>query len=169
MLYIFSGLPGSGKTTLSSALARVRKAAHFRVDVVEQAMRDSGMNLEGPEGYRVCYAIASHNLGLGLDVIADTVNPIEITRQAWRHAAESQAAPYVEIEVVCSDEHEHRQRIETRAADLPGFVLPTWEEVRNRRYEGWDRDRLIVDTARQTVEQSFAALCDQLEQWQSRR
>lgn len=40
--------------------------------------------VNGPAGYIVCYEIASHNLRLGLDVIADTVNPIHETRRAWQ-------------------------------------------------------------------------------------
>ena len=163
MLYIFSGLPGTGKTTLSSALARVLKATYLRVDVVEQAMRVAGKTPEGPEGYIVCYAIASQNLQLGLDVIADTVNPIKITRLAWRNVAESLGIPYVEIEVICSDNNEHRRRVETRTADIPDFILPTWEQVRNREYDVWDRDHIIIDTALQTVEESLNTLFKQLE------
>ncbi|WP_168122424.1 AAA family ATPase [Paenibacillus sp. HB172176] len=162
MLYIFSGLPGSGKTTLSSALARQLRAVYLRVDVVEQAMREAGTSIEGPEGYMVCYAVASQNLQLGLDVIADTVNPIHITRQAWRNAAISIEASFVEIEVICSDEQEHRHRVESRAADIPGFVLPTWDQVRNRKYERWDRERIVIDTARQTVKESLNSLYKQL-------
>jgi predicted kinase len=163
MLYIFSGLPGTGKSTLSSALATKLKATHLRVDVVEQAMRAAGTWVDGPAGYIVCYAIASHNLRLGLDVIADTVNPIQVTRQAWRNVAESLETPFVEIEVVCSDDREHRHRVETRVADIPGLVLPTWEQVRNRKYDIWDRDRIVIDTARQTVAESLATLCEQLD------
>lgn len=163
MLYIFSGLPGSGKTALSSALAKELRATHLRVDAVEQAMRDAGTRIEGPEGYIVCYAIASQNLRMGLDVIADTVNPIQITREAWRNVAESLDAPFVEIEVVCSDEREHRHRIETRAADIPGFVLPTWEQVRKLQYDIWDRDHIVIDTAHKTTEESLMTLFKKLD------
>lgn len=93
-------------------------------------MRVAGTWVDGPAGYIVCYDIASQNLRLGLYVIADTVNPIHETRQAWREVAESLENPFLEIEVVCSDESKHRHRIATRVADIPGFALPTWEEVK---------------------------------------
>ncbi len=163
MLYIFSGLPGTGKSTLSAALAREFRATYLRVDVVEQAMRVAGTWADGPAGYIVCYEIASQNLRLGLDVIADTVNPINLTRQAWRNVAESLEIPFLEIEVICSDEREHRHRIATRVTDIPGFALPTWEKVKNRQYEVWDRDHIVIDTAHQTVAESLMMLRDKLD------
>ncbi|PWW06141.1 AAA domain-containing protein [Paenibacillus cellulosilyticus] len=162
MLYIFSGLPGAGKSTLSTALARELRAVHLRVDVVEQTMRDAGIRVEGPEGYMVCYGLASHNLRLGLDVIADTVNPIPMTRQAWREVAESLQLPYVEIEVICSDKEEHKRRVTTRIIDIPGLVPPTWEQVVNRDYEAWDRKPIIIDTSHRSIAESMQMLREQL-------
>ncbi|CAM3442497.1 AAA family ATPase [Paenibacillus lupini] len=158
MLYIFGGLPGTGKSTLSSALARELRATYLRVDVVEQALRATGLSVNGPEGYIVCYEIAKQSLRLGHDVIADTVNPIHITCHDWRNVAESLEIPFVEIEVVCSDESEHRHRVLTRKTDISGLMLPTWDQVKNRHYEAWDRDHIIIDTANHTVEESLIEL-----------
>ncbi len=65
MLYIFGGLPGTGKSTLASALAGASGAVYIRVDTIEQAVRDSGLVLDGPAGYLVGYALAFDNLILG--------------------------------------------------------------------------------------------------------
>lgn len=158
VLYIFSGLPGTGKSTLAAALAQGLHAAYVRVDVVEQAMRDAGVWIDGPAGYVVCYEMTKQNLRLGLDVVADSVNPLHETRQAWRDVAQSLAVLFVEIEVVCSDKQEHRRRVVSRVVDVPGLVLPMWAEVEARPYEGWDRPHIVIDTAHQTVAESLAAL-----------
>ena len=51
MLYIFSGLPGTGKSTLASAIARIRGAVYLRVDTIEQAIKNSGITEVGATGY----------------------------------------------------------------------------------------------------------------------
>jgi predicted kinase len=98
MLYIFSGLPGTGKSALSRHLARERRAVHLRIDSIEQALREVGALVNGPEGYVVAYRIAEDNLRLGLPVVADSVNPLRVTRAAWREVATRVEVPFVEIE-----------------------------------------------------------------------
>jgi len=158
MLYIFGGLPGTGKSTLARHLALKSKAVHLRVDTIEQAIREGGGHVSGPEGYIVAYRIAEDNLRLGLSVVADTVNPIQITRCAWRKVAAQSGVSFLEIEITCSNPIEHRARVETREADLEGFQLPTWNEVVDREYEPWDTEHILIDTAGQSPAQSIAAL-----------
>lgn len=66
--------------------------------------------------------------------------------------------------MVCSDEREHRHRIATRLTDIPGFASPTWDEVKTRQYDVWDRDHIIIDTAHQTVAESLMTLHEKLDQ-----
>ena len=87
MPLIFGGLPGVGKTAIATGLAGDGNAVHLRIDSVEQALRDTGVEISGPEGYVVAYAVAEDNLRLGRTVIADSVNPVEVTRAAWRDVA----------------------------------------------------------------------------------
>lgn len=158
MLYIFGGLPGAGKSTLARHLALPRKALYLRVDTIEHALREAGGTVTGPEGYNIAYRIAADNLKLGLPVVADTVNPLQVTRRAWREVAQSLHIPFVEIEVICSSATEHRARVEERQADIPGFQLPTWKDVVEREYEPWETDHIVIDTAGQTAAQSIADL-----------
>ena len=158
MLYIFGGLPGTGKSTLAQHLARDTGAVYLRIDTVEQALREVGSLVGGQEGYIVAYRIASDNLLLGLSVLADSVNPLQITRAAWRDVAMRAGAFFFEIEIICSDQAEHRYRVESRSRDIPGIKLPTWDQVVNRLYEPWDAEHIVIDTAGKTVQQSYEML-----------
>ena len=144
-----SGLPATGKTTIARALAAADGAVHLRVDVIEQAVVRAGAGSHplGPVGYAIAYRLAEDLLRQGLTVVADSVNPLSITRQAWRDVAGAAAVGFLDVEVVCSDSAVHERRATGRVADIPGLVLPTWPEILSRDYEPWDRHRLVLDTA----------------------
>jgi predicted kinase len=139
---------------------------HLRIDSIEQALRDAGSH-GGPmddAGYRVAQAVAADNLRLGRTVIADCVNPLAVSRTAWRAVAA--AVPVAAVEIICSDADEHWRRVETRSLDVPGLVPPTWAEIeteiRTGGYEPWDRERIVVDTAGSTVADNVRSLRAQL-------
>jgi predicted kinase len=161
-LYIFSGLPGTGKSELAKFLSEKYGAVYLRIDTIEQTLRDNGISEVEGKGYEIAYKIASDNLMLGLPVVADSVNPLEITRKAWRNVATNSGCKYYEIEVICSDKEEHKQRIESRTTDIEGLKLPTWNDVINRNYETWTRERIVIDTAGKSITDSQVELVQQL-------
>ena len=156
MLIILAGLPGTGKTTIARILARRLNAVHVRIDSIEQAIRDSGVLVVSLDdaGYRAAYAVVEDNLRLGHTVIADSVNPLNVTRTAWRDVARRGGTRAVEIEITCSDGNEHRRRVESRPAEIAEHALPTWAEVVARQYDAWHQPRIVVDTANRAPEQA---------------
>ena len=164
MLIILGGLSGTGKTTIARELAREIGAMHLRIDSIEQAIRDCAPDAVGLDegGYRVAYAIAEDNLRVGQTVVADSVNPLKITRDAWRAVGQRAQAETMEIEVVCSDSREHRARVESRKPDISGLRLPSWEEVISREYHPWDREHIVIDTANRSLEQNIQTLREAL-------
>ena len=166
-LYIFSGLPGSGKTTLARLLAGRVGAAHLRIDTIEQALRDlCSFDVQG-EGYRLAYRVAADILTLGVSVAADSCNPVELTRREWEQVAANAGARYVNIEVVCSDVAEYRQRVETRESTVAGLRLPTWQEVETREYDDWTMDRIVLDTSQRLEEECIDDLLSELAAWRA--
>jgi predicted kinase len=157
MLIIFGGLPGVGKTTISRKLAEAIGAVHLRIDTIETAITNSSLMVKEADnaGYLVAYGLAKDNLLIGHTVIADSVNPIKLTREAWREVAKLASTEFVEIEIICSDIKEHQRRVETRTADIKGHTLPTWEETISREYEDWELQGITIDTAISTMDESI--------------
>lgn len=130
MLIIFGGLPGSRKSTIAQLLVQKRPAAYLRIDAVEHAILQSeDKNALTRWGILVAYKLATSNLALGVPVVADSVNLLEITSRAWREVATKMTSLFIEIEVVCSDLMGNERRVSSRKSNIPGFKLPTWDEV----------------------------------------
>ncbi|WP_329046799.1 AAA family ATPase [Amycolatopsis sp. NBC_01488] len=160
LLIVVGGLPASGKTTVAAELARRTGFSFLRVDTIEQAVIRATSLVQplGPVGYVVARAVAADLLRTGVSVIAECVNPLAITRDAWRDTGADHGARVLEAEIVCSDPVEHRRRADTRDSGIPGLVPPTWAQIAAREYEPWTRERLVVDTARHSVGDAVAVI-----------
>jgi len=131
---------------------------YLRVDSLEQALRElCGVSVHS-EGYELAYRLATENLQLGLSVVSDACNPVDVTRNAWRAVGENTAARLVNIEVVCSDAAEHRRRVEARSPNIVGVEVPTWEAVSQREYHPWAIQRVVIDTANRSLHDVISEL-----------
>lgn len=161
---VLSGLPGVGKTTIARVAAPLIEAVYLRIDTIETALARSVLHIRPAEdaGYVAAYGLALDNLRLGRNVLADSVNPLAITRAAFAEVARTAGVLHLDVEIVCGDEAAHRERVESRAPDLEGQRLPTWDAVRLRDYEPWTTPRLVLDTARLAPEAAAARIAEQV-------
>ena len=92
----------------------------------------------------------------------ECVNPLAATRDGWLGTAETAGAVLIEVEVICSDEAEHRRRVETRTSDVEGLAKPTWTAVVEREYEPWTRERLVIDSATTSPQNAAYAIATKM-------
>lgn len=162
-LFIFSGLPGVGKSSLAKVLSKETGSTYLRIDTIEQGLKDIlGLGEIEGQGYMLSHLIAQDNLEAGNDVIADSVNPWELTRRKWKEVAVSVGANHKNVEIICSNESEHKARVEGRVSEVNNLIPPTWEEVLNRDYHPWVEERVVVDTAGRSLAESFRELVKRL-------
>jgi predicted kinase len=145
-LVVFAGLPGSGKTTVSRAVADRLGATFLRIDTIESAVREWLAPVgDSPVGYVAAAQVAHDQLVAGRTVVVDAVNAVDLAREGWRRLAAATGARLHWVEVVCGDPDEHRRRVEGRTGDWPGHVPPTWDAVRAAAWEPFTDERLLVD------------------------
>ena len=158
MLVELCGRPGSGKTTLSRALADAIAVVLLRVDAIEAALASHQISAEqsGIAAYSVMHAIAAPHLARGQLVVVDACSPVWQARQGWVDLASRHQTELVVVEVVCPDRIEHRRRVDQRVSDLDHFEVPTWAQVEQAEYQPRTDPRRVID--------STARLADQLHQ-----
>ncbi len=148
VLIALAGLPGTGKTTLSGRVAARLGATFLRIDAFEAGLVRAGLEFgseRGPAGYIIAAAVAHSCLLRGLPVVVDAVNPVKESRDGWQQLADETGVPVLFVEVVCSDPAVHEARVTGRSTDTPELPDSTWQQVRERHYEQWDRPRLVID------------------------
>ena len=152
-LIIFSGLPGTGKSTLAEAVGKEFHIPVFAKDWLEATLLRSGLTPTrqdqplGFAGYELLTVLAERQLILGQSVILDSVAATESIRNRWRQLAGQYRADWRVIECICSDETLHRSRLQTRKRNIPGWHELSWSEVERVRqyYVPWDDEHLKLD------------------------
>ena len=155
-LIIFSGLPGTGKSTLAEAVGRYLSIPVFAKDWLEATLLKSGLiafdpsNREkslGSVGYQFLTILAERQLMLNQSVILDSVASTQSIRDTWSHLCEQYQAHWRVIECICSDESFHRAQLAKRERNIPGWHELDWSEVEKVKgyFSPWKEERLVLD------------------------
>jgi predicted kinase len=144
-LIIFTGLPGTGKSSIASALARTLKIPLFAKDRLENTLRQAGIEYpaSGYASYELLTMLAREQLKFGQSALLDSVASPPKVRELWLGLAQEYGADMHVIQCVCSDEALHRERIATRDHWQPF----TWEDVEKvkQHYVEWAIEALTLD------------------------
>ena len=150
---IFSGLPGTGKSTLAEQVARTVRAPAFAGDWLMGGLKPAHAALGQLDRseylaawFGLLRTLVTRQLMLGQDAVVDDV-VIGGQEAAWRETAACFSARLFLIECICSDEVIHRERIEGRIRGIPGWHEVGWDHVELMRAElaPLPADRLTVD------------------------
>ncbi|MEO8356390.1 MAG: AAA family ATPase [Chloroflexota bacterium] len=152
-LIIFSGLPGTGKSTLAEAVGKHFCIPVFAKDWLEATLLRSELvpsnqnKPPGSAGYQLLTTQAERQLMLNQSVILDSVASAQSIRDMWQHLSEQYQAHWRVIECICSDQSLHRSRLSKRVRHIPGWHELTWPDVEKvqQYHVPWQDERLIVD------------------------
>lgn len=158
ILFVFSGLPGVGKSTIARALAEHTGAIWLRIDSIEKGIHDGDLGISDLKGagYWAAQYVAADNLALQRSVIADCVNPFSLTRDSWAAIAHSSGCRLCEIEVYCPSKSVHQARVEARTTSND------WVAVEARRFDPWDREILRLNSEELSVPQAVSEIVSSL-------
>src|SRR5574341_1670064 len=152
-LILFSGLPGTGKSTLAEAVGKDCGIPVFAKDPLEATLLRSGLKPTveakplGFVGYELLTVLAERQLMLGQSAILDSVAGTESIRSTWRQLAGQYNADWRVIECICSDESFHRSRLKVRTRNIPGWHELEWSDVEKVKqyYVPWEDHHLVLD------------------------
>lgn len=164
---IVTGLPGTGKSTLSDAVARQLGAPSFQGDWLMGALspaRKVLYELDEP-AYLDLYhsllgSLVTRQCLLGQSAIVDCVVPNEVLER-WGALAAEHGHRFRVVECILSDRALHRSRIEGRVRGIPGWHEVDWDHVeRMEQRAPLTAERLVVDALRPVEENVAAVVAD---------
>lgn len=147
-LILFSGLPGTGKSTLSYALSRQTGWGLLSKDMVDNAYKRSSDPNTAWYSYELLLDFAALNLKNGATVIVDAVFTYQRLRDSAYHITQKHGAKMYSIVCVCSNEELWEKRVRERPEAVDYWTPADWSEVQRvqRNFDEWREPHLLLDS-----------------------
>jgi predicted kinase len=155
-LVIFSGLPGTGKSTLAEKLARKLRWPLLCIDdVIGEVTEDPGIAFWDSK-VAVLLDLVNTQLKFGLDVIVDSVF-MNMDRQHAQELARKHEARFLPVYVFVSDEKVWKERVTKRYNEMNDKDVATWERILHQRehFAKWESGTALFIDSAEGVEQNF--------------
>ena len=165
---VVTGLPGTGKSTLSDAIARRFGAPSFQGDWLMGALAPARRVLHDLE--RSAYLDLYHSLLgsliarqclLGQSAVVDCLVPDDVLEE-WGALAAEHGHRFRVVECVLTDRALHRARLEGRVRGIPGWHEVDWDHVVRMEHEfaPLTAERLVIDALRPAEENVAVVVAD---------
>lgn len=156
-LVIFSGLPGTGKSSLANRLARELRWPLLRIDDVAGNVPENADYRFWDEKILELLTIVEAQLELGVSIIADSVF-MGADRFHAQEIARKHGALFRPVYCFVSDESLWEKRVTERSETLVDPAVATWERIQHQRqwFAPWQPGTGLFVDAVEPVEQNYA-------------
>ncbi len=160
-LVVFSGLPGTGKSTLADRLARELSWPLLRIDDVAGVVPPDADFRFWDEKILLLLSNAEAQLELGISVIADSVF-MGTDRLHAQEIASKYGATFRPVYCFVSDESVWEKRVTERFEGLNNDVVATWEHIQHQRqwFAPWQNGTALFVDALNPIEQNYAKVME---------
>ena len=166
-LVIFSGLPGTGKSTLATLAAKKLQVPLLAIDDVVSSIpshMQRGADLFWDDMIAILLNLVSCQLSLGLTVVVDSVFMGDDRIQAF-HLAKRHHAVFRPIHTFISDEQIWAERVRIRKTSAPLNIraeVADWQRIKEQRqyFQPWQRDTALWIDGINTIDHNLVTILD---------
>ena len=158
-LVIFSGLPGTGKSTLANRLGRELRWPLLCIDdVIGEVPENVGIAFWDSK-VAILLRLTEVQLELGLNVIVDSVF-MNLDRNHAQELTRKYQARFRPIYVFVSDDKVWEQRVTERYDEMNNKDVATWERIQHQRerFREWELDTALFIDSLNPVDQNYETI-----------
>jgi predicted kinase len=155
-LILFSGLPGTGKSTLAMRLARELQLPLVCIDdVIGDVPENAGIPFWDSR-VDILLDVVRTQLEVGLSVIVDSVF-MNMDRNHAQELARKYQARFLPMYIYVSDENVWKERVDARYRKLNDKDVATWERIQHQRqrFRTWEAGTALFIDSLNGVDQNY--------------